>query len=253
MNPVKVRNVEIGSGIPKICIPIVETTKDKVLKAAERIKETKADIVEWRADWYEDISDFSKTAETLAALREKLGETPLLFTFRTLKEGGEKEIKTEDYICLNQSAVQTGFIDLVDVELTAGEAAVKSISGTAKKNGVKTVVSNHDFKKTPAQEEIISRLRKMQELGADIPKIAVMPRDRKDVIALLAATEKMVSEYADRPIITMSMSGLGSISRLCGEVFGSAVTFGAMGRQSAPGQIEAGELAEGLALIHKSL
>ena len=56
----------------------------------------------------------------------------------------------------------------------------------------------------------------MQELGADIPKIAVMPRNKKDVLTLLAATEEMSSEYADRPIITMSMAETGVISRLCG-------------------------------------
>lgn len=47
----------------------------------------------------------------------------------------------------------------------------------------------------------------MQELDADIPKIAVMPQNKKDVLTLLSATEEMASEYADRPIITMSMAG----------------------------------------------
>ncbi len=67
----------------------------------------------------------------------------------------------------------------------------------------------------------------MQELGADLPKIAVMPQNEKDVLVLLEATNEMFKIYADRPIITMSMSGMGVISRLCGEIFGSALTFGA--------------------------
>ena len=66
----------------------------------------------------------------------------------------------------------------------------------------------------------------MQELGADIPKIAVMPQNKQDVLTLLAATEEMNRNHADRPIITMSMAGTGVVSRLCGEVFGSALTFG---------------------------
>ena len=45
----------------------------------------------------------------------------------------------------------------------------------------------------------------------------------------------------------------GSISRLCGEVFGSALTFGAAGQTSAPGQMDVKDLAEGLALIHRGL
>ena len=253
MNTVKVRNIEIGAGIPKICVPIVGATREEILAAAENIKSTKADVVEWRVDWYEDIFDFTKTEATMQALREVLGEMPILFTFRTSKEGGEKAIETEAYVELNQNAAKTGLIDLVDVEAFTGDEAVKAVVETAHANGVKVIASNHDFHKTPAKEEIVSRLRKMQDLGADIPKIAVMPQNKKDVLTLLAATEEMVSEYADRPIITMSMSGTGVISRLCGEVFGSALTFGAVGKVSAPGQMGIEDLTTVLGLLHKSL
>lgn len=253
MNTVKVRNVEIGAGIPKICVPIVGVTREEILAAAENIKSTKADVVEWRVDWYEDIFDFAKTEATMQALREVIGEMPILFTFRTSKEGGEKEIETETYVELNQNAAKTGLIDLVDVEAFTGDESVKAVVETAHANGVKVIASNHDFHKTPAKEEIVSRLRKMQDLGADIPKIAVMPQNTKDVLTLLAATEEMAREYADRPIITMSMSGTGVISRLCGEVFGSALTFGAVGKVSAPGQIGIEDLTTVIGLLHKSL
>lgn len=253
MNTVKVRNIEIGAGIPKICVPIVGITREEILAAAENIKSTKADVVEWRVDWYEDIFDFTKTEATMQALREVLGEMPILFTFRTSKEGGEKAIETEAYVELNQNAAKTGLVDLVDVEAFTGDDVVKAVVEIAHENGVKVIASNHDFHKTPAKEEIVSRLRKMQELGADIPKIAVMPQNKKDVLTLLAATEEMVSEYADRPIITMSMSGTGVISRLCGEVFGSALTFGAVGKVSAPGQMGIEDLTTVLGLLHKSL
>lgn len=253
MNTVKVRNIEIGAGIPKICVPIVGVTREEILAAAENIKSTKADVVEWRVDWYEDIFDFAKTEATMQALREALGEMPILFTFRTSKEGGEKAIETETYVELNQNAAKTGLIDLVDVEAFTGDEAVKSVVETAHESGVKVIASNHDFHKTPAKEEIVSRLRKMQELGADIPKIAVMPQNKKDVLTLLAATEEMASEYADRPIITMSMSETGVISRLSGEVFGSALTFGAVGKVSAPGQMGIEDLTTVLGLLHKSL
>lgn len=253
MNTVKVRNIEIGAGIPKICVPIVGVTREEILAAAENIKSTKADVVEWRVDWYEDIFDSTKTEATMQALREVLGEMPILFTFRTSKEGGEKAIETEAYVELNQNAAKTGLVDLVDVEAFTGDDAVKAVVEIAHESGVKVIASNHDFHKTPAKEEIVSRLRKMQELGADIPKIAVMPQNKKDVLTLLAATEEMVSEYADRPIITMSMSGTGVISRLCGEIFGSALTFGAVGKVSAPGQMGIEDLTTVLGLLHKSL
>lgn len=253
MRQVKVRNIEIGAGIPKICVPIVGVTEEEILAAAEEIRDSAADITEWRADWYESVFDFGKTEETLRALRNILGEMPVLFTFRTAEEGGEKAIDKEIYVELNRRAVQTGMIDLVDIEESAGDDAVKEIIETARESGVKAVVSNHDFQKTPSREEILSRLRKMQEMGADIAKIAVMPRSRKDVLTLLAATEEITSDPAQCPVITMSMGGEGVISRICGEVFGSAVTFGTVGKASAPGQMKAEDLAAALELLHKNM
>lgn len=253
MSTVRVKNVEIGEGIPKICVPIVGSSREEILKAAEEIKMQPVDVVEWRADWYEDVLDLEKTQETLGQLQKALGEVPLLFTFRTSKEGGERSITQEAYVSLNQTMARSGCADLIDVEMFTGDEAVSTIVQTAHECGVKVIMSNHDFQKTPDQKEIVSRLCRMQEMGADIPKIAVMPQCKKDVLTLLAATQEMVLEHADRPVITMSMASDGVISRLCGEVFGSALTFGAAGKASAPGQMEVKDLRTVLEILHKSL
>lgn len=253
MNPVIVRNVKIGEGVPKICVPIVGVTKEEIINEAKTFENIPVDVVEWRVDWFEHVFEFEKVEEVLKELREALGETPLLFTFRTSKEGGEKAIEAKEYAELNKKAAATGYVDLVDVEAFTGDEVVKEIIEAAHEVNVKVVASNHDFDRTPEKDEIVSRLRKMHDLGADIPKIAVMPNNKKDVLVLLSATEEMASEYADRPIITMSMAGTGVISRLCGEVFGSALTFGAAKKASAPGQMEVNNLETVLQLLHKSL
>ena len=253
MNTIKVRNIEIGSGTPKIIVPIVGVTKQEIIDEAKTFDSIPVDVVEWRADWFEGVFDFEKVEDVLKELRAVLGETPILMTFRTSKEGGEKSIEPEDYAKLNIKAAQTGYVDFIDVEIFTGDAIVTKIIDGAHAAGVKVIASNHDFAKTPEKDEIVRRLRKMQTLGADIPKIALMPTCKKDVLTLLAATEEMTTNYADRPIITMSMAGTGLISRLCGEVFGSALTFGAVGKASAPGQIGVHELKQVLDIIHKSL
>lgn len=253
MNPVKVRNIKIGEGIPKICTPIIGVTKDDIIAEAKTFDSIPVDVVEWRVDWFEDAFDIEKVKEVLAELRAALKETPILFTFRTSKEGGEKTIDPKAYAKLNKAAAQTGNVDLVDVEIFTGDEIVKEIIEAVHAAGVKVVASNHDFDKTPDKDDIVERLCKMQELGADIPKIAVMPQNKKDVLTLLAATEEMYSKHADRPIITMSMAGTGVISRLCGEVFGSALTFGAAKKASAPGQMGVEDLAQVLSLLHKAL
>ena len=253
VNPVVVRNIEIGSGMPKVCVPIVEKTREDILSTAKAICSTEADLVEWRADWYEDVSAFSEVIKTADMLRSILGETPLLFTFRSAREGGEKELSLESYAALLESVAKTGFVDLIDVEVFSGDDAVKNIIQTAHAHGVKVIASNHDFEGTPAREELVARLCKMQDLGADILKIAVMPQTRSDVLTLLSVTEEMSSLHTSRPVITMSMGRTGTLSRLCGEVFGSAVTFASFGKVSAPGQIAIEDLKAGLRLLHKYL
>lgn len=253
MNPVIIRNVKIGEGIPKICVSIVGTTLEEILNEATYLKTIPKDLVEWRADYFRDVFDFERVGDVLGRLRKVLCETPILFTFRTAKEGGEKEIDASTYLSLNKMAAKTGDVDLIDVEICSDEDIVKDIIKYAHQNHVKVIASNHDFERTPDKEEIISRLQRMQKMGADILKIAVMPRSRRDVLTLLSATEEMVRVYAEKPVVTMSMSGTGLVSRIAGEVFGSAITFGSAKRASAPGQIPAGELSQILNVLHGSL
>lgn len=253
MTPVKVRNISIGEGIPKICVPVVGITREEIITEAKSFSSIPVDLVEWRVDWFEQVFDLEKVLGLLKELREVLGELPLLMTFRTSKEGGEKSISASDYARLNIEAAKSGYVDLIDVEIFTGDEIVKEIIDAVHNYGVKVIASNHDFDKTPDKDDIVGRLRKMQELGADIPKIAVMPQSAKDVLTLLSATDEMVTKYADRPIITMSMAGTGLISRLCGEVFGSAITFGAAKKASAPGQMEVNDLSTVLQLLHSAL
>lgn len=252
MKTIQIRNVTIGEGRPKICVPIVGETMEDILREAENLSGLPVDVVEWRADWFQDVSDTEKVLQAAKELRTVLKETPLLFTFRTAKEGGEKAISPEDYLALNLAVATSGFVDLIDVELFSGDELVKELIQKAHGHGVKVIASNHDFQKTPEKAEILRRLRLMQDFGADLPKIAVMPTCRQDVLTLLTATLEMTETYADRPIITMSMSGTGVISRLTGEFFGSALTFGAAAKASAPGQIPVNELETVLSVIHKS-
>lgn len=249
---VSVRNLILGEGMPKICVPLVGKTREEILEGAKELNNIKFDLVEWRVDHYVDVLDLEKVKETLVELRKVLNDTPILFTFRSLKEGGEKEVSVEYYAKLNKEISATKNADLIDVELFTGDEVVKEIVEYAKENGVKVVMSNHDFFKTPSKEEIVSRLCKMQDLGADLPKIAVMPQTTTDVLTLLCATDEMVKKFAKTPIITMSMAGLGVISRLAGETFGSALTFGAAKEASAPGQVSVDKLSKILEVLHES-
>lgn len=247
---VKVKDVVIGEGVPKICVPIVAFDEQNILEEAQKAEKSMADMVEWRADFWEFCKSSQATEQLLGKLQEILKTKPLLFTIRTHGEGGEFAGTLEEYEKLVCIAAKT--VDLVDIEVFMEGLSAKELIARCQKEGCKVVASNHEFHKTPRQEEIVMRLRHMQEIGADILKIAVMPECRKDVLTLLSATEEMVSEYAVKPVITMSMAGLGAISRMSGEIFGSAVTFGSMEAASAPGQLQLADLRNVLEIIHNS-
>lgn len=254
MNPIVVRKVKIGEGIPKICLPIVGHTQYEITSQAMTIASLKPDIVEFRADWYDECTDKENLIEMLSLIRKLIDTTPLLFTFRTVNEGGIHKVEKSEYLRINQIAIESGLIDMIDIELMITEnSEIKDLINLAHENNIVVLLSNHDFDKTPEKKELISRMEKMISLGADIPKIAVMPNSNKDVISLLDLTDTFHTKYPDYPIVTMSMDGRGVISRLAGEIFGSAITFGCARKASAPGQIEAGELSMALKILHNNL
>lgn len=247
---VKVRDVMIGEGLPKVCVPIAGRTKEEIISQAILIERKEPDIVEWRSDWFDDISDYNKINEVILELRNILKEIPLLFTFRTLNEGGEKEISGTKYEELLSYIIQNQLTDMIDIEAFFDKHIVKKIVSMTRSYAIISVLSNHDFDKTPEKAEMIQKMRDMQDMESDIIKLAVMPKDYQDMLQLLAATEEMVRMYANIPVITMSMSRFGVMSRVTGELFGSAVTFANAGVSTAPGQVDIDTMKHSLAMIH---
>jgi len=253
MDTVWLRDVEVGAGRPKIVIPIVGSTELEILEQIKGLEGNPFDIVEWRADFYCDFLDEAKLLDMLTKLRAALGNTPILFTVRTCHEGGEADLTDQQYTQVNRIAACSGMVDAVDVEALRDEKLALENISAIHGAGVAVVGSNHHFDQTPSEDEIVSRLRAQQKLECDILKIAVMPKTKRDVLTLLSATEQMSTHYAQKPIVTMSMAPMGVLSRLCGEVFGSAMTFGTAGRASAPGQVPAQKLEQVLRILHESM
>src|SRR4029450_6364670 len=84
---------------------------------------------------------------------------------------------------------------------------------------------------------LLAKVGEMQELGADIAKIAVMPQKPEDVLRLLHVTVLARRQFPRLPLVTMSMGALGSITRVAGFLYGSDMAFAVGKAASAPGQI----------------
>lgn len=246
--PVTVRGTTLGTGRPQVIVPVTARSADDLLAQAGPVAAARPDVVEWRIDHL--LAAGTSPADLVGAGRALVGALdgiPLLVTLRTAAEGGELEAPGAAYVDAYAVVLDAGVADLVDVEIF--HAAADDVIALAHRHGVPVVASNHDFDATPAQEEIERRLDLMAERGADVLKIAVMPRDPGDVLTLLAATWAVRQRVA-QPVLTMSMAGTGVTSRLAGGVFGSCATFGTVGAASAPGQVEVGALRAVLDVVH---
>lgn len=232
-----VRDCHIGEGRPKVIVPIVETTESKILERAFEFSRLRIDCVEWRVDWFEQYMDAHSMVSCLQKLRVALKDKLLLVTFRTKDEGGEVSLTHQEYLDFINTVIDTDCADLIDIEFFTAGNDIRKLIDNAHSSGAVVVCSSHDFQKTPDKSALVSRMVKMQQVGADLPKVAVMPHDSTDVLTLLSATIEMKTKYFATPIIAISMGKLGVASRLCGEVFGSAMTFASAGESSAPGQI----------------
>ena len=248
MKPVVVRDVVLGDGVPKICVPIVAHTAAQLDEAIDAIDPADCDLVEFRADFY-----FEDDIPALKKIRDRMGDRPVIYTIRTKEEGGEIEIAEDEYEARILDA--SPYIDMADVQLERlhmkmqNETLHSRIIPKLHERGVKVICSWHDFEKTPDAGDLIRRMMTMQEEGCDISKIAVMAQDRADVAELIFASLEMLDTYADRPFITMSMGNLGKITRAAGSFTGSCITFGMAGTGSAPGQIPAPQLRQMLKIL----
>lgn len=264
----KINKIAIGEGAPKICVPIVGSTIAQCVRQAIEIKScedySRIDIVEFRGDslvqMEDEIDDIinveEKTIKALLSIKEILNDKIILYTYRSAFEGGTKyiinEYSKDDIVRLDKRIIDTKLIDIIDVELFLEHPYVNDIVEYAHNNNVRVIMSNHDFNKTPTHEEIVERLCRMDRLGADIVKLAAMPISPFDVAILLGATST-AKELIEKPIVTMSMGKIGSVSRFAGEYFGSDITFGAVKKISAPGQINIHELVQILDIISNLL
>lgn len=235
--------------MPKICVPAAGETLEEILASAQSITGVPADMAEWRADLYGSIAEPGQPEAVLAAIRAVIGDMPIVFTLRTSGEGGAFSGDKTEYVRICTDAIRSGRADVIDVELSAGDDAVAGLIREAHAYGVRVIASYHDFDRTPDKEEITARLRRMQDLGADILKIAVMPESKSDVAVLLGAAAEAY-EWAKQPLVLISMGADGAVSRFACEAFGSAMTFGSASVSSAPGQIDAAKLRSLMESIH---
>lgn len=252
---IKMRELTIGEGRAKICVSLVCSSETELEQEAKKAALSGVDCVEWRADFFSGCREIESIRSMLKVLRAAVEELPIIFTLRTKEQGGEAELSSEQYEYICTEAVASGQIDAVDIEYPQRTVFVEG-SGFWKRafeRNVRTILSMHFWKKMPEQEEWFELLNAMQESPADLIKVAVMPKDEKDVHRLSSWAAVFRQAGNRKPMIVIAMSEMGRVSRIEPQRFGSAMTFAYVDKPSAPGQIEIGELKTLLSIHDTSL
>ncbi len=252
MRVFNIKGITFGEGRPVICIPVVKNKKEEIIAKIKELVEHGAQMIEWRADAFEDVDQPNLVAEVLEQVRPYLEKTVFLFTFRTKKQGGCRELDEKKILYLNELASKSGVIDMLDLEFFEATRPEKEIR-RFKKMGVKVIASHHDFDGTPDERILHMLMDQMEAGGADVAKLAMMPNNYDDVVRMIKLTNDTRDHYPDLPIVTMSMGPLGVITRICGGVFGSCITFCADGEVSAPGQMQAEKADKILEWLHECM
>lgn len=245
---IKIKNLEIGRGRPKTCAIVMGQTEQEILSLGLKANSIECDMIEFRADDFLKILDFGAAKTVLGKLR-KACTKPIIFTFRRKAEGGKTDVDDEYYKKLIMTVAENGYAEMVDVEASAAMNDPEFVNDL-KLKGAYVIISKHDFLRTPPLEEIIQDFFEIQSLGADIVKVSYMPSCKGDVLTLISAAENMSSSFSVCPIIAISMGHLGTISRILGEFIGSAITFAAINKISAPGQLPIEGLTTMLNTLH---
>lgn len=189
-----------------------------------------AGAVELRADL---LADPAQVCAALTAVRAA-SSLPLLLTYRSTTEGGKGAGHGQGYEDYLASLLQLRpAVAALDIEMAC--LASKALVAEAKAGGYDVVGSCHDFTATPSAAQITQKLAQITAAGADITKVAYMPRNAQDVAALRHAAHDFADAYPHQPLIAISMGQLGAPSRTD---LANCLTFATIadGAASAPGQ-----------------
>ncbi len=215
----------------KICLPIVEPTTEKAVRAMAGTKEI-FDLVELRVDYIKNPG-----LEILFQAREQ----PCIVTNRRKEEGGRYQGDEKRRRGILRDAVRLGF-EFVDLELGSGRSAVDEVMGNPTKT--RLILSHHDLTKTAPLRELRGLCRRMARYGADVIKIVTLARSWEDNLKVLSLIPYALEQK--QKIVALCMGDRGKMSRVFAPLMGASWTYAPLMREraSAPGQLTARELKE---------
>ena len=195
------------------------------IDALKLIEKENAELYEIRVDSFETL----KQMDILRSYSSKI-----IFTVRSASEGGLRKISEDERLRIYQRLIRL-YPAYVDVELNASIS--DEIIKLARDNGVRVILSYHNFNETPPVDKLRDIAEKAKRKGADVVKIVSMANSIRDNIKVIQLYEN------NENLVAFCMGKWGKISRIF-SVFLAPFTYAAINRATAPGQISVEELSE---------
>ncbi|MGT2756998.1 type I 3-dehydroquinate dehydratase [Streptococcus ovuberis] len=210
----------------QIVVPIMPESLEDAL-ALDVDKYQDADLIEWRADYLPK----EEILQVAPAIFEKFSGREVIFTLRTVKEGGRIELSDEEYVGLIKEINHLYEPDYLDFEYFSYPSVFDQMLDSSN-----LVLSYHNFKETP--DNLMEIMSELTALAPKMVKLAVMPNREQDVLDLMNFTRGFKGLNPEQNFATMSMGKLGRVTRLSALLTGSSWTFACVDEQSAPGQVQ---------------
>lgn len=260
METLNIKNIVLQAGRPKVAVPLVSQLPQEIIAECEHAAMLPCDLIEWRADSYlSGLTDLEEVLQTkefyldflkiLDDLEYIAGDKPLIFTLRSVEQGGMLQLSQAKQAEIYQLVAQSGLAGLIDVELPVAAQSAEDIceeSGLSLREqideihafGGRVICSYHEFDRMLSPEEILEKIQIMQAAGADVFKIAAMAVTKEDAENLLKTTA-FLHQNGIGPLVMMAMGEWGKTTRVAAGRYGSCITFAAGQEASAPGQVDA--------------
>lgn len=236
-----VKGIPFGQDRPKITVSVMETTPDSCVAQARKTIQKGAETIEWRADYalqaHPNISADDLIERYGRAISKVCRFYPLIVTLRSEGEGGVAPFDDDFYLDFERKAIASDLFDFIDIEARIGDEAVKNLCEEVRSHRRRSIVSMHLFDGTPSVASMVKKIVHMSEIGADMPKLAVMAYGPRDAVDVLTASTDASNKEGICPMVAMAMDASGTITRVAGQQFGSALAFASLGTPSAPGQL----------------
>lgn len=216
----------------KLVVPVMPTSLEEA-QAIDPSRYDGVDLIEWRADYL----DRDEILQVAPAIFEKFAGRGLIFTLRSLNEGGNIDLQPSEYVAIIKEVADLYHPDYIDFEYFSHKSVFDQMLDFSN-----LILSYHNFQETPAN--LMEILSELTALNPSVVKVAVMAENEQEVLDLMNYTRGFKTLNPEQEYVTVAMGRLGKITRLAADIMGSSWSFVSLDEASAPGQISLNDMRQ---------